>query len=104
MDDGGGIGLKKRSRTATRHRRAPPQLARPKPASIPTLADVARHAGVGLSTVSRVLRNRGSFSRQVQQSVMAATQDVHLQLQKDGSLTRKFTGFNEFTQSYKRCP
>lgn len=52
-------------------------------------------------------KQRGSnidLIMQCQDSVMAATQDVHLQLQKDGSLTRKFTGFNEFTQSYKRCP
>jgi LacI family gluconate utilization system Gnt-I transcriptional repressor len=69
--------LKKRLPSVTRRRRTPPQLARPEPASIPTLADVARQAGVGLSTVSRVLRNRGSFSGQAQQSVMAATRALN---------------------------
>ncbi|MGU3540437.1 LacI family DNA-binding transcriptional regulator [Methylobacterium sp. A54F] len=37
-----------------------------------TLTDVARAAGVGESTVSRVLRNHGSFSRETRERVMEA--------------------------------
>jgi len=44
----------------------------PKPGSAVTLADVAAAAGVGESTVSRVLRNHGSFSDRTRDRVMAA--------------------------------
>ncbi len=63
--------------------------------------------GQSQSCVVSHAKQRGSkisLMMQCQDSVMAATQDVHLQVQKDGSLTRKFNNFNEFTQNYKRCP
>jgi LacI family gluconate utilization system Gnt-I transcriptional repressor len=41
-----------------------------------TLAEVALAAGVGESTVSRVLRNRGSFSKQTQDRVLAAVDQL----------------------------
>jgi LacI family gluconate utilization system Gnt-I transcriptional repressor len=44
----------------------------PKPVSTVTLAEVAAAAGVGESTVSRVLRNHGSFSAKTRDRVMAA--------------------------------
>ena len=37
-----------------------------------TLTDVAREAGVGESTVSRVLRNQGSFSKRAAERVAEA--------------------------------
>lgn len=40
---------------------------------------------------------------QCQDNVMAAAQDLHLRVEKDGTVTRKFTGFSEFTQGYHRC-
>ncbi|SIQ31430.1 transcriptional regulator, LacI family [Rhizobium sp. RU35A] len=42
--------------------------------SLITLADVAKTAGVGESTVSRVLRNHGSFSDKTRTRVMAAVE------------------------------
>ena len=39
-----------------------------------TLADVAAAAGVGESTVSRVLRNHGSFSARTRERVMTAVE------------------------------
>ncbi|MET1026202.1 MAG: LacI family DNA-binding transcriptional regulator [Dongiaceae bacterium] len=41
-----------------------------------TLADVAALAGVGESTVSRVLRNHGSFSKATRDKVMSAVQQL----------------------------
>lgn len=41
-----------------------------------TLADVAAAAGVGESTVSRVLRNHGSFSGRTRERVMAAVESL----------------------------
>ncbi|HBF28681.1 LacI family DNA-binding transcriptional regulator [Rhizobium sp.] len=41
-----------------------------------TLAEVANAAGVGESTVSRVLRNHGSFSEKTRASVMAAVEKL----------------------------
>ncbi len=42
------------------------------PARLVTLADVAREAGVGESTVSRVLRNHGSYSKRAGERVAEA--------------------------------
>jgi LacI family gluconate utilization system Gnt-I transcriptional repressor len=41
------------------------------------LADVAREAGVGESTVSRVLRNKGSVSQQTRQKILKVAADLH---------------------------
>ncbi len=41
-----------------------------------TLADVARRAGVGESTVSRVLRGRGSVSAETREQVLSAARDL----------------------------
>ena len=41
-----------------------------------TLADVAAAAGVGESTISRVLRNHGSFSGKMRERVMAAVEQL----------------------------
>jgi LacI family gluconate utilization system Gnt-I transcriptional repressor len=41
-----------------------------------TLAEVAQAAGVGESTVSRVLRNHGSFSKKTQDRVLAAVDQL----------------------------
>jgi LacI family gluconate utilization system Gnt-I transcriptional repressor len=42
-----------------------------------TLADVARRAGVGESTVSRVLRNKGSVSQQTREKILKAASDLN---------------------------
>ncbi len=42
------------------------------PGRLVTLADVARAAGVGESTVSRVLRNHGSYSKRAGERVAEA--------------------------------
>jgi LacI family gluconate utilization system Gnt-I transcriptional repressor len=44
---------------------------------VTTLADVARRAGVGESTVSRVLRNKGSVSQQTREKILKAASDLH---------------------------
>ena len=44
---------------------------------ISTLADVARRAGVGESTVSRVLRNKGSVSQRTREKILQAAEDLH---------------------------
>ena len=44
---------------------------------ISTLADVARRAGVGESTVSRVLRNKGSVSQSTREKILKAASDLH---------------------------
>ena len=41
-----------------------------------TLSDVARAAGVGESTASRVLRGHGSFSDKTRESVLAAARNL----------------------------
>jgi LacI family gluconate utilization system Gnt-I transcriptional repressor len=45
--------------------------------SVTTLADVARRAGVGESTVSRVLRNKGSVSKQTREKILKVAADLH---------------------------
>jgi len=40
---------------------------------VTTLADVARRAGVGESTVSRVLRNKGSVSQSTREKILKAS-------------------------------
>jgi LacI family gluconate utilization system Gnt-I transcriptional repressor len=47
------------------------------PPSVTTLADVARRAGVGESTVSRVLRNKGSVSQQTREKILKAASDLN---------------------------
>jgi LacI family gluconate utilization system Gnt-I transcriptional repressor len=47
------------------------------PSTITTLADVARRAGVGESTVSRVLRNKGSVSQQTREKILKVAADLH---------------------------
>jgi LacI family gluconate utilization system Gnt-I transcriptional repressor len=44
---------------------------------VTTLTDVARAAGVGESTASRVLRNKGSFSGDVRDRVLKAARDLN---------------------------
>ena len=48
----------------------------PQPQREPTLADVARVAGVSLTTVSRVLNNRGYLSRTTKDKVAAAIAEL----------------------------
>ena len=45
--------------------------------TVTTLADVARRAGVGESTVSRVLRNKGSVSKQTREKILKVAADLH---------------------------
>jgi len=45
--------------------------------NVATLAHVARRAGVGESTVSRVLRNHGSVSRATREKILKAAADLH---------------------------
>lgn len=45
--------------------------------TVTRLADVARQAGVGESTVSRVLRNKGSVSQQTRQKILKVAADLH---------------------------
>ncbi len=45
--------------------------------TVTTLADVARRAGVGESTVSRVLRNKGSVSQQTREKILKVAADLH---------------------------
>ena len=47
------------------------------PSSVTTLADVAALAGVGESTVSRVLRNHGSVSAHTREKILKAAADLH---------------------------
>ncbi|HET7085122.1 MAG TPA: LacI family DNA-binding transcriptional regulator [Rhizomicrobium sp.] len=47
------------------------------PAMVTTLADVARRAGVGESTVSRVLRNKGSVSQSTREKILKAASDLN---------------------------
>ena len=44
---------------------------------VTTLADVARRAGVGESTVSRVLRNKGSVSQQTREKILKVAADLN---------------------------
>lgn len=46
-------------------------------AAVTTLSDVARRAGVGESTVSRVLRNKGSVSQQTREKILKAAADLN---------------------------
>lgn len=45
--------------------------------TVTTLADVARRAGVGESTVSRVLRNKGSVSQSTREKILKVAADLH---------------------------
>ena len=47
------------------------------PGTVTTLADVAALAGVGESTVSRVLRNHGSVSALTREKILKAAADLH---------------------------
>src|SRR5882762_5680596 len=47
------------------------------PAMVTTLSDVAHRAGVGESTVSRVLRNKGSVSQTTRERILKAAADLH---------------------------
>jgi len=47
------------------------------PTGVTTLAHVARRAGVGESTVSRVLRNNGSVSQLTREKILKAAADLH---------------------------
>src|SRR5882724_6435902 len=46
-------------------------------AMVTTLAHVARRAGVGESTVSRVLRNKGSVSQQTREKILKVASELH---------------------------
>src|SRR3569833_153542 len=46
-------------------------------AKVVTITDVARRARVGESTVSRILRNKGSYSRQTRERVLKAAADLN---------------------------
>lgn len=56
---------------------ASPQDANGQPSGVVTLAHVARRAGVGESTVSRVLRNHGSVSQATREKILKAAADLH---------------------------
>jgi len=45
--------------------------------TVTTLADVARRAGVGESTVSRVLRNKGSVSQHTREKILKVAADLN---------------------------
>ena len=45
--------------------------------TVTTLADVARRAGVGESTVSRVLRNKGSVSQSTREKILKVAADLN---------------------------
>jgi len=61
---------------------------------LPTMADVARRAGVSKMTVSRALRDGGVVSRETRQRILAATEELGYVLdQSAGSLSSKRTGF-----------
>ena len=46
---------------------------------MPTMKDVAEHAGVGVMTVSRVINNSGYTSEATREKVMAAVKSARLQ-------------------------
>lgn len=56
---------------------APPADDGDQQSSAATLAHVARRAGVGESTVSRVLRNHGSVSPATREKILKAAADLH---------------------------
>lgn len=66
-------------------RKKPVKHVKPSPPSLPdtgqsavvTLSHVARRAGVGESTVSRVLRNHGSVSPLTREKILQAAADLH---------------------------
>ena len=43
---------------------------------VPTIKDVAQHAGVSVATVSRVMNNKGYLSEEVKHKVNSAMQEI----------------------------
>lgn len=61
---------------------------------LPTMADVARRAGVSKMTVSRALRDGGIVNKATRQRILAASEELGYVLdQSAGSLSSKRTGF-----------
>ena len=61
---------------------------------VPTMADVARRAGVSKMTVSRALKNDGVVSDETRARILEATEELGYVLdQSAGSLSSKRTGF-----------
>ena len=46
---------------------------------MPTIRDVAKHAGVSIATVSRVINESGFVSEELRSVVLKAMQDLHFQ-------------------------
>jgi LacI family gluconate utilization system Gnt-I transcriptional repressor len=55
----------------------PPSDEHDNQSMVTTLADVARRAGVGESTVSRVLRNKGSVSQNTREKILKVAADLN---------------------------
>lgn len=67
---------------------------RPQDPQQPTMADVARRAGVSKMTVSRALRHNGAVSAETRRNIHAAIEELGYVLdQSAGSLSSKRTGF-----------
>ena len=62
--------------------------------SAPTMADVARHAGVSTMTVSRALKNEAQVSSPTREKIFRAVSELGYVLdQAAGSLSSRKTGF-----------
>src|SRR5258705_2635260 len=57
-------------------KKKPPEPFIPR-GGLATLTDVARHTGLGLSTVSRVIRNKPTFSARTRDKVLAAAKELN---------------------------
>ena len=57
-------------------------------------------------TVDRSVRKGSTITllMSCQDSVLASAQEIRLKLNKDGTVTRTLAGFNDFSQTFKRCP
>lgn len=72
-------------------RAAKTELVKP---SAPTMADVARKAGVSAMTVSRALRDGASIARETRDKIIKAVDELGYVLdQSAGSLSSKRAGF-----------
>ena len=68
----------------------------------PTLADVARVAGVSLTTVSRVLNNRGYLSQEVKDRVAEAITELNYRQPGRTSAARKVDAHDRRHRAHSR--